>query len=1243
MNNKNYMNNKINSKIIYKINLSINRVHNNFRNVIGNGIKKYSTVSSFKDVEGNVNVNVNVNVNMNVDIKNISKYSLNKNVIDSNILNIFDKNFFNLVSYFCVFIKYISKKQKMELMNTIVMSLEVIGISKELIDCIVKYINNYSNKDELLLDDKGNVKVMKISNDRVEKLYYNIMESTKVRSININQELLENLLNVVNNILNLNIDQNLNSNILNILNDIEINCNNYGTQVYHRKVGGRKHPNRQVEFSQFYYEKYFNLVLSNGIKNINKVFMNWISIEYNLNVDEVVSITKIVNDIIINLNDSLAVLLFSLAKNNSNGLILINKDSLLSKFHKIDSETKNKFIMNYNRDIGVYSKIIDKIENTTSLDYSLDKISLNTPLVKLISYIFDSNISIEDKQIALEKALIEYELDFLAKNTDNPNTRLKLLHEIYPKLKAGYDKIIYDYSSNNYNMLIKKINIIKDCNWDVNNKDFYSTIVILIIMYLGAEKCISFTFAQLINLLTDSIENHKKTNIVFTLGTRVIRLIKFLKLNENKKLNKIIPLTVLKEKLSTQDQIGLYHLGDTLLHIITDNCDIIKEELIKDAAHDTHIVLKINDKFASELSVGAINLLQLPMLTEPRKIQGNGIYLPYINSLTTNLYLFEGSLIKNKYNQKFKTKGNLNLYNSINYLNSMKFKINKTMLEFILLEWNNPKSILFNGHNVYQQILDTDTKEIKFNKRSSNSKYNMYSNIITIANLYKNTEFYLPVFVDFRGRVYPLSSYISYQAGDIGRSLLLFADIYAEKLNKTGIECLNIYLANLAGYDKLPWNKRLAKIDGIVNEFLDSGPEYSDWVKYIEQNIKKISEPFQFISTMIAKIATLNNPDIPISNPILFDASCSGLQHIASLTLEQELARNVNVFTNSKKPSNDYPQDFYLYALGKIKEKLLLSDIETLRDIKLDRKMIKRSVMTIPYNISLTGIGEHLMEHFQETWVLNYRYIIIPGQATYSGKSLCLTPQQFGQLTKIVYFVLTKELPSLKSLGEYFDKMLDIFIDLGLPITWITPPGLKIKYTNIKFESKKIKAKILKTSKIATIRLPTDSVDKLAMKRSFMPNFIHSLDAANVHILISSMSTKSLPVFTVHDCFASTPNNMNILVTLVKTAFIDIYFTDEGYLLKIHKHFTQTIKSATESYIPIGLNDTGEISTLSTIENNSTNTDINYNSNEIDDKVINTHSQKLIKIPSLPIGYMERNNKLNDFIKGLFKSKYFIG
>ena len=33
---------------------------------------------------------------------------------------------------------------------------------------------------------------------------------------------------------------------------------------------------------------------------------------------------------------------------------------------------------------------------------------------------------------------------------------------------------------------------------------------------------------------------------------------------------------------------------------------------------------------------------------------------------------------------------------------------------------------------------------------------------------------------------------------------------------------------------------------------------------------------------------------------------------------------------------------------------------------------------------------------------------------------------------------------------------------------------------------------------------------------------------------------------------------------LVKEAFIEIYFNDEGYLLKLHKHFVENILSATD-------------------------------------------------------------------------------
>ena len=45
-----------------------------------------------------------------------------------------------------------------------------------------------------------------------------------------------------------------------------------------------------------------------------------------------------------------------------------------------------------------------------------------------------------------------------------------------------------------------------------------------------------------------------------------------------------------------------------------------------------------------------------------------------------------------------------------------------------------------------------------------------------------------------------------------------------------------------------------------------------------------------------------------------------------------------------------------------------------------------------------------------------------------------------------------------------------------------------------------------------------------------------------------------MPAFTVHDCFATTPNNIDKMVEIVKQAFILIYFKDKGYLIKFHEH-----------------------------------------------------------------------------------------
>ena len=58
--------------------------------------------------------------------------------------------------------------------------------------------------------------------------------------------------------------------------------------------------------------------------------------------------------------------------------------------------------------------------------------------------------------------------------------------------------------------------------------------------------------------------------------------------------------------------------------------------------------------------------------------------------------------------------------------------------------------------------------------------------------------------------------------------------------------------------------------------------------------------------------AFYNKEDIVLYNPILFDASCNGLQHLAALTRELSIAVKTNLIYLDKSPQ--VKNDFYRYA-----------------------------------------------------------------------------------------------------------------------------------------------------------------------------------------------------------------------------------------------------------------------------------------------------------------------------------------
>ena len=88
---------------------------------------------------------------------------------------------------------------------------------------------------------------------------------------------------------------------------------------------------------------------------------------------------------------------------------------------------------------------------------------------------------------------------------------------------------------------------------------------------------------------------------------------------------------------------------------------------------------------------------------------------------------------------------------------------------------------------------------------------------LDVAREHAERVFYFPYNVDFRGRTYPVSPYLSHIGDDLCRGLLLFGE--ARPLGKRGFRWLKIHLANLYGMDKLP----LARREDWADEAIASG------------------------------------------------------------------------------------------------------------------------------------------------------------------------------------------------------------------------------------------------------------------------------------------------------------------------------------------------------------------------------------------------------------------------------------
>ena len=201
------------------------------------------------------------------------------------------------------------------------------------------------------------------------------------------------------------------------------------------------------------------------------------------------------------------------------------------------------------------------------------------------------------------------------------------------------------------------------------------------------------------------------------------------------------------------------------------------------------------------------------------------------------------------------------------------------------------------------------------------------------VKLFKDKEmFFIPHSFDYRGRMYPVPSFLTMQDTDFGKSLLKFYE--ESKLTPEAEEWLSFQVATTYGLDKATIKDRLEwttnnhhLITRIAEDPIGCLP---DW--------ESAEEPWLFLAACDEYYHCCIKRDRDYTAlPVAVDATCSGLQILAGLCRDARTASLVNVLPGER------PADAYRTVAEHAKPNVP----ESIKP-HMDRKVVKTSCHDCP-------------------------------------------------------------------------------------------------------------------------------------------------------------------------------------------------------------------------------------------------------------------------------------------------------
>lgn len=431
---------------------------------------------------------------------------------------------------------------------------------------------------------------------------------------------------------------------------------------------------------------------------------------------------------------------------------------------------------------------------------------------------------------------------------------------------------------------------------------------------------------------------------------------------------------------------------------------------------------------------------------------------------------------------------------------------------------------------------------------------NMAQDLATAKEYLEMGTFYLPHSLDFRGRVYPVPVF-NHQRADHIRSMFEFAS--GKPLGPDGAYWLGIHLANCGDFQKISKKSFEERFQWVLDNTEWILEIANDPVDNLEQWVAA-DKPFSFLAACMEWQGFIREGQDFVSHlPIALDGSNSGLQHYSAALRDEVGGLTVNL------KATPVPQDVYQVVADVVLQEVK-KDNDPLATLWLNyginRKVVKRCVMTFPYSSEQFGFKQHLLEDLMkplEDEVLGGTLAAHPFGED-SGRAAA------GYLAKKIWSAVNQVVSKAAEGMRFLQKCAGAMAHEGKPLHWVTPMGFPVLHKYEEWEVKRVAmflhdrsvpviaatnsdkitadGEVLKKV-VANLRIkPKERIIKDRQRNAVAPNFIHSLDAAHLQMTVLEAKMAGMNDFLlIHDSFSTHACNTGEFQHIIKRTFVEMY------------------------------------------------------------------------------------------------------